>query len=227
MGARLGGLGLAALVLCSCGDLNIRGGLDQGLSVCADMGGQFYFSAVIPPWKYNKEYVCSQYEGMACIGTWSPTGRYVFVVSDEPFVNYDSEIVTSFDVEVVSGTALPLANALIATEQIGVSGSRAQFYGTTTYPLAITAAAGGALGGQEILWTQERTFQGNPFLWYRRDVFLESGGRVYHLRFFSIDTLDKPEFDAILGTFRAGAAPGGAPDCPCRDEHDPAGAKDC
>lgn len=227
--AVLPGLVAAYLVAAaSCGEVNVRDGLLASLETCQDIQGRFHFRVLVPPWKYDKEYLCSQWESGQCLGTWSPTGRYVFVVSDEPFVNFDSEIVTSLDVEVVSGDTASLANQLIATEQITTGGTSAIFWGEDAYPRAVTGAPeSGELSGHEVLWQQSRSYQGQTYDWYRRDVYLVSGGTVFHLRFFSIDRLDNPEFQALVRTFRPGAAEDGAPACPCRDEHDPAGETDC
>lgn len=211
-----------------CGDVSVDK-LDGAYSTCEDLGGQYYFRVQIPPWKYNKEYRCSDYQGGRCVGTWSPTGRYVFVVSDVPFVNFDSEIITSLDVEITTGDTATLASQLIASESIGVTGSVSVFFGAAEdYPRAIEATEEGGLPGHEVLWRQERTFQGNVYNWYRRDVFLQgTAGRRYHLRFFSIERMDRPEFEVLIGSFREGPSPDGAPDCTCQDEHDPSGAQDC
>jgi hypothetical protein len=164
------------------------------------------------------------------VGVWNPTGRYVFVVSDQPFVNYDSEIIASMDVEFTSGSTANLVASLIASESVGVPGSTATFVGDAAdYPREVVADENGSLGGSELLWRQNRTFQGATFNWYRRDVFLRgAAGRVYHLKFFSIESLSKPEFDELISSFREQSAPDGAPDCPCRDEHDPSNpSQDC
>jgi hypothetical protein len=218
----------ALLALGACGDFNIRDGILAGASYCEDMGGAYHFRTHTPPWKYNKEYRCTSVVNRQCVGTWQATGRYVFVVSDIPFVNYDSEIVTMMHVEVTAGNPKTLAQQLIATEHIGQTDSKSRFFGEIEYPADITFDAPG-LSGWEVLWRQEREFEGISYNWYRRDVFLQGdGSRVFHLELYSIDTLDKPEFDAMIGSFRAGASPDGAPDCVCRDEHDPAGGiQDC
>ena len=211
----------------ACGDINLRDGTTAGHSYCQDKQGAFHFKVLVPPWKYNKEYKCSQWEGRQCVGTWSATGRYVFVVSDIPFVNFDSEIVASFHVTRVSGATNQQALQLITLEQIGAQGSAASFADDDTYPRPVSYEASG-LSGHEVLWRQERSFEGSSYNWYRRDVFLKGAqGQLYYLQLFSIDTLDKPEFDAILETFREGPAPDGAPDCQCKDEHDPKGVQPC
>ncbi len=220
---------LAALVsLGACGDFDIRDGILAGSSYCQDMGGSYHFRVHTPPWKYNKEYKCSSMQSGSCVGTWQATGRYVFVVSDIPFVNYDSEIVTMMHVVVTSGNPKSLAQQLIAEERIGAGNSKSQFYDDLAYPAEIVHEAPG-LSGWEVLWRQEREFEGTSYNWHRRDVFLQgTGSRVFHLEVYSIDFLDKPEFDAVIGSFREGASPDGAPDCACRDEHDiVGGVQDC
>ena len=225
-------LGLILGGISGCGDVNIRDGMTAGYSTCQDIQRQFYFQVRVPPWKYNKEYRCSQWSGTSCVGVWNPTGRYVFVVSDVPFVNYDSEIIASMDVEYTSGSTATLVSALIASEGVGLPGSEATFVGESSdYPREVAADPNEplSLAGHELLWRQNRVFQGATFNWYRRDVYLRgASGRVYHLKFFSIESLDKPEFDEIISSFREGAAPDDAPDCQCRDEHDPTNpSQDC
>ncbi|MFH2009481.1 MAG: hypothetical protein ABI333_23010 [bacterium] len=216
------------LTLGACGDINMRDGVSAGSSYCQDRSGQFHFKALVPPWKYNKEYRCTSMQSRQCVGTWQPTGRYVFVVSDIPFVNYDSEIVASLAVEVISGNTAQNAQNVIIDKQIGQAGSDASFYGDEVYPRVVEAVSEGGLTGHEVLWRQNRSYEGQSYNWYRRDVFLlGAGGRVFHVEMFSIDFLDKPEFDAILGSFREGVSPDGAPDCACQDEHDPSGPQDC
>ncbi|MDY0004117.1 MAG: hypothetical protein RBU30_22655 [Polyangia bacterium] len=211
-----------------CGDLSISS-MDQALSFCQDRDDRFHFQVMVPPWKHNKEYRCTSFESGKCVGTWVPTGRYVFVISDVPFVNFDSEIVTSLDVEQTTGDTASLVRQLISSEAIGVSGSVATFHGPAEdYPRAIEASDDGALAGHEVLWRQVRTFQNLSFNWYRRDLFLKgTAGRTYHLRFFSIGPLDRPEFESLISSFREGRAEDGAPYCKCRDEHDPSGPRDC
>ncbi len=207
----------------SCGDVNIRDGITAGYETCQSFDNQFHFKALIPPWKYNKEYRCSQWTNGSCTGTWTSTGRYVWVVSDVPFVNYDSEIIASMDVAYESGSTATLVSALIATEGVGLPGGTATYEGDAgDYPRQILSDYNGSLPGHELLWRQNRSFEGSLFNWYRRDVFLSgTGGRVYHLKFFSIESLDKPEFDQLLTTFREGMAEDGGVNCPCTDEHDP------
>jgi hypothetical protein len=216
-------LGLVLLGSASCGDVNVRDGMTAGYETCQSHDNQFHFKVLIPPWKYNKEYRCSQWTDGTCTGVWTATGRYVWVVSDVPFVNYDSEIIASMDVAYEAGSTVSLVYTLIATEDIGVPGSNATFIGEPAdYPREILADPDGGLAGHELIWRQNRSFDGALFNWYRRDVFLSgAGGRVYHLKFFSIEALDKPEFDKILSTFREGAAEDGGASCPCTDEHDP------
>jgi len=213
-----------------CGDINIRDGDQATYSYCQDIGGFFHFKVLVPPWKYNKEYRCSQWATGECVGVWNATGRYVFVVSDVPFVNYDSEIIASLDIERTSGNTASLVYTLIGSEGIGQPGSNASYHDGTAddYPREIIGVDG-ALSGHEVLWRQDRSFQGNAFNWYRRDTFLMgSSGYVYHLKFFSIDEMNKPEFDILLSSFREGPTDDGeAPDCPCLDEHDPSGPTDC
>lgn len=184
---------------------------------------------MVPPWKYNKEYRCTSFDSGRCVGTWVPTGRYVFVISDVPFVNFDSEIVTSLDVELTTGDTATLVRQVITTEAIGFSGSVATFYGPAEdYPRLVEATEAEGLGGHEVLWRQERSFQGTSYNWYRRDLFLNGKeGRRYHLRFFSIGRLDRPEFESLIRSFREDRAEDDAPNCPCRDEHDPSGPQDC
>lgn len=223
------GLILAAALLGStgCGDVNSRDGLLAGFDYCQEISGTYHFQVLIPPWKYSKEYRCTNWQDRTCVGSWQATGRYIYVVSDQPFVNYDSEIISSLDIKITSGNTLTNANSLIQTENIGGAGSTAQFADSDVYPREVNTDVEGALPGHEVLWRQLRDFEGNAFNWYRRDVFLSGGGVVYHLQFFSIDSMDKPEFDAILSTFRLGPAPDDAPNCTCVDEHDPSGSQDC
>lgn len=219
--------GLVAGGPLACGDLDLRDGSQAWAAFCQDRSGSYHFKVLVPPWKYNKEYRCTQMEGRSCVGTWQATGRYVFVVSDIPFVNLDSEIVTLLNVEILSGATADLAQRLIIDKQIGLNGSDAEFYDEQSYPRAIDQAAP-ALPGHDVLWRQKREFEGQSYNWYRRDVFLRgAGSRVYHLELYSIGSMDKPEFDAIVESFREGAAEDGAPECQCRDEHDPAGPSDC
>lgn len=214
---------LTIVSLGACGDFDVRDGILAGAAYCEDMSSTYHFRTHVPPWKYNKEYKCSSMQNHQCVGTWQPTGRYVFVVSDIPFVNYDSEIVSMLNVEVTSGDPKSLAQALIAEENIGAATSKSVFYENTDYPAEITFPEPG-LFGWEVLWRQEREFEGTSYNWHRRDVFLRgTGNRVFHLELYSIDFLDKPEFDAMIGSFREGPSPDGAPDCQCRDEHDIAG----
>ena len=114
-------LGLVFVGTAACGDVNIRDGMTAGYESCQSYDSQFHFKVLIPPWKYNKEYRCSQCTDGICTGLWNPTGRYVWVVSDVPFVNYDSEIITSMDVEYVTGSTANLVSALVATEGVGVA----------------------------------------------------------------------------------------------------------
>ncbi len=220
---------LATLVaLAGCGDFDIRDGILAGSSYCEDMNGAFHFRTHTPPWKYNKEYKCSSIVNQECVGTWEATGRYVFVVSDIPFVNLNSEIITILHVQTLSGNPKTLAQQLIAAESIGQDSSIAEFYNDIEYPALIEHAEPG-LSGWEVLWRQNREFGGSTYNWYRRNVFFRAtGNRVFHLEMYSIDRLDRPEFDAMIGSFREGISPDGAPDCTCRDEHDPlGGVQDC
>lgn len=222
------GLLLALLAQPACGH-KVDRNAESVLRTCQDMGGTYHFRAYVPPWKYNKEYQCSNWQDGKCLGTWSPTGRYLFIISDVPFVNFDSEIVTSLEVIRESGDTASLVRQLIADEAVGEAGSTATFTGAPEdYPKERLGNASGALPGHEIFWQQDRDFQGATYNWYRRDTFLRAaGGHVYHLRFFSIGTLDRPEFEALVDSFREGADPDGAPYCQCRDEHDPAGPSSC
>ena len=72
---------ITALALASCGAINARDGVLAGASYCQDFNGYFHFKAHVPPWKYNKEYKCTNVQNRQCVGTWLATGRYVFVVS--------------------------------------------------------------------------------------------------------------------------------------------------
>lgn len=221
---------IASVLLASaCGDVNVRDGTTAGYRTCEDITGQFHFKVLVPPWKYNKEYRCSNWTDGQCVGTWTATGRYVFVVSDVPFVNFDSEIITSLDVEMTTGDTAALVQQLIDDEDFGTTGATSTFVGEAAdYPRAIEADGEGSLAGHELLWRQNRAFQGKTYNWFRRDVFLQGiAGKRYHLRFFSIDALDGVEFDALIRTFREGASDDGAPDCRCRDEHDTTGVQEC
>lgn len=218
-------LGLALLSSTSCGDVNVRDGMTAGYRYCQSYDDRFHFKVLIPPWKYSKEYRCSQCNAGTCVGVWNPTGRHVWVVSDVPFVNYDSEIIASMDVEYESGSTANLVSSLVLSEGVGNPGSNASYVGDSAqYPKEIVADPEGGLGGHELLWRQDRTFEGNNFNWYRRDVFLRSNitSAVYHLKFFSIETLNKPEFDKIISTFREGSAVDGGESCPIEDGHNPA-----
>lgn len=218
--------GVGGVVAGGCGDVNLRDGR-AGLSYCQDKAGRYHFQAWVPPWKHSKEYRCTQMEGRHCVGAWQPTGRYVFVVSDIPFVNLDSEIVTLLSVELTSGDTAQNVQQVIIDKAIGQAGSDARFQDDQAYPRSLDFGPEG-LTGHDVLWRQERSFEGRSYDWYRRDVFLRgAGGTVYHLEMYSIGPLDRPEFDALIATFREGPAPDGAPDCACRDEHDPAGPTDC
>ncbi len=218
---------LSLTALPACGDIDLREGGLSGAAYCQDRGGNYHFEVLIPPWKHNKEYKCTELDGRECVGTWQPTGRYVFVVSDIPFVNLDSEIVTLLHVQITSGDTQRNVQEVIIDKDIGQAGSDAVFVDDQEYPRPLELAEPG-LSGHEVLWRQERSFEGRSYNWYRRDVFLQgAGSRVYHLQFYSIGSLDKPEFDALLSSFREGPAPDGAPDCTCVDEHDPAGPQEC
>ncbi len=214
-----------------CGDVDIRQGPAAGYDYCEDISGRFHFQVRIPPWRYTKEYRCSSWDNGQCVGSWTATGRYVFVVSDVPFVNFDSEIITSLDVEIVSGVTMTLAQQLITEEGIvsAEQGGNATFFGDSAdYPRAIEATEQGQLPGHEVLWRQKRDFQDSTYNWYRRDVFLEgAGGSRYHLRLFSIERLDRPEFELLIESFREGTAEQDAPECECRDEHDPNNIQEC
>jgi hypothetical protein len=231
---RLAGLALLTLAGATgsmggagCGDINLREEGMPGAVYCQDLDETYHFEVLVPPWKFNKEYKCTDMEGRECVGSWLPTGRYVFVVSDIPFVNLDSEIVTLLNVEVTSGDTGNKVQQVIIDKDIGQPGSDAVFVDDQEYPRPVELAEP-ALSGHDVLWRQKRSFEGRSYNWYRRDVFLRgAGSRVYHLQFYSIGSLDKPEFNALLRSFREGPAPDGAPDCPCLDEHDPSGPQEC
>ncbi len=206
---------LIVFTLSACGNINARKGETRGMSFCQDMEGRFHFSVFIPPWKHVREYRCDDGDFRNC-NQWTPTGRYVFVVSDSPFVSFDSEIITSLTIEETTETASDLVNSLL--NDIRYDNEAAldpftedeEFYVHKTYEGKTV---------YDVYWTQTRDFDGKSYQWNRRDAFIETGlGSVYHLEFFSIKTMKKPEFDLLVESFVLGPAPDGAPHCECMDE---------
>jgi hypothetical protein len=198
-----------------CGKVDGAKGGTTGMSTCQDLAGTYHFDVFVPPWKYVKEYRCDDGDFRNC-NLWTATGRYVFVVSDAPFVSFDSEIITSLTVEALDGNALSLLNARISeiaadadAELVPASPDRdyRELETVSGYPVF------------DIAWRQQRTFESKNYYWHRRDSYIQtSAGRTYHLEFFSLYTLWQPEFDVLVTSFDLGPAPDDAPHCRCVDE---------
>ncbi len=186
-----------------------------GMKYCQDMAGTFHFQVYVPPWKYRREYRCVDGNFKDC-NRWEPTGRYVFVVTDVPYVSYDSEIVDLLSVEFSAGidawTALQAKLSEIRADDRAVLQPRD---GGGDYA-EVTTDSG--LSGSDILWTQVREHDGTSFEWYRREVFFDADGGVFHLEMYSVEKLDRPDFDALIESFTPGPAPDGGSHCQCIDD---------
>ena len=199
-----------------CGKVNGRSGTYAGMQYCQNMGETYHFKVFVPPWKYRKEYRCEQGDYRNCT-RWSATGRYVFVVSDSPFVNFDSEIIVSLTIESLQGNALTHANARISEINSDPDATLLPASSEQDYRLLETLEGAAVY---DVMWRQKRTFESSTYNWYRRDAYVQiSSNAVWHLEFFSILELGYPEFDALVESFASGPAPDGAPRCICLDEH--------
>ena len=207
----LAGLAVLGSGLSSCGqDAEAPG---AGTTWCQDLDGTFHFRARVPPLKYRAEYQCTQGDYMSCLH-WEPTGRYVFVVTDLPFVNWETELVSILYVEEEAGTA----EALAAEELGEIRSNDKASLADPDDPIRMGETDSGA-PYYEIFWSEVRGKEPKTYEWSRRDVFIQAGARVFHLSFLSVYGLDRPDFDEIVTTFQAGPAPDGGEDCPCLDEH--------
>lgn len=186
------------------------------MDTCQDIHEQYHFNIFIPPWKYVREYRCDDGDFRDC-NLWTPTGRYVFVVSDAPFVSFDSEIITSLTINQESTTGAAAVAAVIAEIEADAESTLEPYSEQEDYHIHETVS-GDVI--YDVFWRQTRTFEGRDYKWNRRDSFIEvAAGRLFHLEFFSLHTLDKPEFDWLVKTFEEGPAPDGSPRCECVDEH--------
>lgn len=207
---------LVAGLVAGCGDANGRSGIYSGMSYCQDLGASYHFKAFVPPWKHRKEYRCDQGDFRNC-SHWTPTGRFVFVVSESPFVNFDSEIIVSLTVEPLAGNALTHVQARIAEVN---QDSKAELLPASTEKAYYEFSTDAGQAVLDLYWRQKRTFENKEYNWHRRDSYIQTTAAiVYHLEFFSIMTMSQPEFDALVKSFQVGAAPDGAPHCVCKDEH--------
>ena len=215
-GLGLGVVSVGLLVfLVGCGDVNARKGGSTGMDTCQDIHEQYHFRVFIPPWKYVREYRCDDGDFRNC-NLWTPTGRYVFVVSDAPFVSFDSEIITSLTVEEVSASGVAAVGELMSEIDADAESTLVPPSADEDYRVYETEAGDTVY---DVFWRQMRNFEGKDYKWHRRDAFVEVGtNRLFHLEFFSLHTLQQPEFDVLVKSFTEGPAPGGAPRCVCVDE---------
>lgn len=211
------GIAAALLILSGgCGKVDGRSGPYAGMQYCQNLGEQYHFKGFIPPWKYRKEYRCEEGDFRNCT-RWSATGRYVFVVSDSPFVNFDSEIIVSLTIEKLQGNALNHAQARISEINSDPDAELIPASSEQDYRVLETTAGAAVY---DVMWRQKRSFESTTYNWYRRDGYVQvSSNNVWHLEFFSILELDHPEFDALVKSFETDPAPDGAPRCICLDEH--------
>lgn len=198
-----------------CGKVDGRSGPYAGMHYCQDLAARYHFKVFVPPWKHRKEYRCEQGDFRNCT-RWAPTGRYVFVVSDSPFVNFDSEIIVSLTVETLQGQALTHVQARINEVNSDPEAELIPASSEQDYRIMETLAGASVY---DLMWRQKRTFESNTYKWYRRDAYVQVSSTVYHLEFFSILSLAHPEFDALVKSFDTGPAEDGAPRCTCMDEH--------
>jgi hypothetical protein len=205
-----------SIVSVGCGELDGGKGGDVGMSTCQDIRGRYHFSVFVPPWKYVREYRCEDGDFRNC-NSWSPTGRYVFVVSDAPFVSFDSEIITSLTVEELHGSAANLAESRIREVEADQEAELIPASEDQDYRQLETK---GGYSVYDIGWRQQRSFEGKDYKWYRRDSYVQvESNRVFHMEFFSLFSLWLPEFDVLVESFELGPAPDEGERCQCRDEH--------
>jgi len=186
-----------------------------GMATCQDMAANFHFKVFVPPWKYRREYKCVDGDFKDC-KQWSPTGRYVFVVTDVPFVSFDSEMIDSLTVEALSGDALTATQQKIAEIQAD-STATLENKGKDNPYRTWTTDAGKTV--YDVFWKQERVFDRKSYTWSRRDAYIAGTGHGYHLEFFSIYDIDRSDFKSLIASFEKGPAPGGSPKCVCLDDH--------
>ncbi len=201
-------------VMGSCGDVVQSWGADDAMSYCQDMAGTYHFQVFAPPWKYRREYECTDGDFKNC-NHWEPTGRYVFVVTDVPYVSYDSEIVDLLRVEFLSGKdALKALDERLSEIH---ADDRAEVLPQDGEEYSQTETKTG-LFGYQIFWRQMREHDGDSFKWYRRDVYLDGDRGAFHLEMFSVGSLDRPDFNALVASFAQGPAPDQGTSCRCMDE---------
>lgn len=199
----------------ACGNENAGKGGYAGMSTCQDLEERFHFRVFVPPWKHVREYQCDDGDFRRC-NLWTPTGRFVFVVSDSPFVSFDSEIITSLTFEERNSTGSREVEKLL--KEIAADADAALDPFSDEEDVQIHETLEG-LKVYDVYWKQIRLFEDRVYDWHRRDSFIETGqGRLYHLEFFSLFTLKKPEFDLLVRSFALGPASNGAPRCNCMDE---------
>ncbi len=199
----------------ACGDVDGGKGGFSGMSTCQDIEERFHFRVFVPPWKHVREYLCEDGDFRSC-NLWTPTGRFVFVVSDSPFVSFDSEIITSLTIEEISSSGSTSTEKLL--KEIAADANAFLDPFSEEEDVQIHETLDG-LKVYDVYWRQIRFFEGKTYDWHRRDSFIEIiPGLVYHLEFFSLFTMKRPEFDLLVKSFTLGPAPDGAPRCHCMDE---------
>ena len=203
--------GTALLVLASACGANGRQP-QAGTTWCQDRGGDFHFLARVPPLKYRAEYKCVDGDYQHC-NEWQPTGRYVFVVTDVPFINWETELVTILYVEKEAERADAAAQDQL---QDILNNDKATLLDSEE-PIRQGETKSG-LAFQEIFWQETRGTK-TRYDWRRRDVFIQGSAGSYHLAFLSVYSLDRPDIDEIIESFQEGPAPDEGQGCPCLDEH--------
>jgi len=186
-----------------------------GMAFCQDMGASYHFKVFVPPWKYRREYKCTDGDFKDC-KQWSPTGRFIFVVTDVPFVSFDSEMIDSLTVEALSTNALTATQQKIAEIQADDTATLEDKGKDTSYRTWTTDAGKMVY---DVFWKQDRAFDNKVYTWSRRDVFIAGSGHTFHLEFFSIHDMDRPDFKSLIASFDEGPAPDGSPKCICMDDH--------
>ncbi len=205
--------GAVSLLLLLAGACGIDGRQPHAAAVwCQDLEGSFHFLARVPPLKYRAEYKCVDGDYQNC-RAWEPTGRYVFVVTDVPFINWETELVTILYVDrealQADAAAQKLLQEILENEKATLRDPEAPIQrGETDSGLAL----------QEIFWKETRGTK-TLYDWRRRDVFIQGAAGSYHLAFLSVYSLDRPDIDEIVESFREGPAPDQGEGCPCLDEH--------